>query len=91
MFSIADVQNQTEEGFEAEEGAEAEAEEPPAEVYPIRCSLSITKVRQLLYALPLARVLNSPFSATFISHLRRLLPICPDVGTRRCRAQARAP
>jgi complement component 1 Q subcomponent-binding protein, mitochondrial len=45
MFSIADVQNAPEEGFEAE--ATEEGEEPPSESYPIRCSFSITKVSAL--------------------------------------------
>jgi complement component 1 Q subcomponent-binding protein len=43
MFSIADVQNQGEDVFEDQEGGEGETIEPTAEVYPIRCSLSITK------------------------------------------------
>lgn len=42
MFSIADLQQEAEqEEFEQE----SEDEEPPSQIYPIRCSVSVTKVR----------------------------------------------
>ncbi len=45
MFSIVDIQTEQETEFEdGEESAEAD-EDQPIHSYPIRCSLSITKVR----------------------------------------------
>jgi complement component 1 Q subcomponent-binding protein, mitochondrial len=62
MFSIADVQNAPEEGFEAEEGVEGE--EPPAEVYPIRCSFSITKVCDMWSFVQRSVLMRCPFQAS---------------------------
>lgn len=45
MFSIADIQNEQEGEFDQpEEGEEANPEEGTLPSYPIRCSVSITKV-----------------------------------------------
>lgn len=45
IFSIADIQTAQEQQFqELEEGEEA-SEDEPAHSYPIRCSISINKVR----------------------------------------------
>jgi hypothetical protein len=47
MFSIGDIQSEEEPEFS--EGAESEGEEAnePLHVYPIRASLSVTKVRSM--------------------------------------------
>ena len=43
MFSISDLQNDAEpEDFESAEGEEGEVDTPDS--YPVRCSISITKV-----------------------------------------------
>lgn len=43
MFSISDLQNDVEqEDFEGAEGEEGEADVPHS--YPVRCSISVTKV-----------------------------------------------
>lgn len=46
MFSIADIQNEQEAEFEQGEEGEEAAEDQPIHSYPIRCSLSVTKVRE---------------------------------------------
>ena len=45
MFSIADIQNEQEAEFEQNEENEETSEDQPIHSYPIRCSLSVTKVR----------------------------------------------
>lgn len=44
MFSIADIQNNQEQEFDEAEEAEETEEEQPIHSYPIRISLSVTKV-----------------------------------------------
>ena len=46
MFSIADIQNEQESEFEQGEEGEETSEDQPIHSYPIRCSLSVTKVRK---------------------------------------------
>ena len=46
MFSIADIQNEQEAEFEQGEEGEEATEDQPIHSYPIRCSLSVTKVRE---------------------------------------------
>jgi complement component 1 Q subcomponent-binding protein len=47
VFSIADLSTGQEEPFEQEENdEEASEDDAPMNVYPIRCSFSITKVRR---------------------------------------------
>lgn len=56
IFSIADLQS-AEENFEAQEGEEGATADAEAS-YPLRCSLTITKVRKLIL-LPFLRLLTS--------------------------------
>jgi hypothetical protein len=49
MFSIADLESEQPE-FE-EEAAEGEEEEPAGAIFPLRCSITVTKVHYLRSAL----------------------------------------
>lgn len=73
MFSIADIQNNQEQEFdEAEESEEAD-EDQPIHSYPIRCSLSVTKVRSHALTRPRTTRLRLYllFRMTCVVHWRR--------------------
>jgi hypothetical protein len=51
MFSIADLQTEDDvEGSEGEEGGEEAGDDAPYHAFPVRASLSITKVRSIIVA-----------------------------------------
>ena len=50
MFSIVDIQTNQEAEFDEAEGQEGD-EDQPLRSYPIRCSFTVTKVRDIACAL----------------------------------------